>query len=404
MSSEAFWRVKRPVSPLLTKQPFKGLYLLVVIAGAVIRIPYWVITSAVPALRPRKKWPFSRALMVQVMAYLFPELFKTLAWPVEETEPKEVDPEQGFVWVEPTPEFVVGEIKEAATINGVQPARIVGYMQYRKGEERRADEKAMSGEKVMYYLHGGGYFTGNATGPTAWFCSKWLEESSAFSRTFQVNYRLATSDPLPRKNNFPAALLDAIAGYNYLVNVLGFEPRNVLFNGESVGGHLHINLVRYLVQQQFQTLPPPGSLILLSPVVDWGGSHIGAHYWEANAHTDIVNSFYYGYPTRCQLGALPVEWAELSPWISPGSLKLAEPRGLFKGFPPTYMVTSDAECTLDAMQTFRDRIREDLGDDRFRYLEVPDALHAFPIMSFHTPENIETIRKMVEWAEKILAE
>lgn len=68
------------------------------------------------------------------------------------------------------------------------------------------------------------------------------------------------------------------------------------------------------------------------------------------------------------------------------------------------MVTSDAECTLDAMQTFRDRIREDLGDDRFRYLEVPDALHAFPIMSFHTPENIETIRKMVEWAEKILAE
>ncbi|GJF00509.1 alpha/beta hydrolase [Phanerochaete sordida] len=403
MSSEAFWRVKQPVSPLLSKPPLKGLYLFAVVGGALLRLPYWVLVSALPPLRPRKAWSFSRTMLVQVACYFIPELFRTLGFPIKTIDPKEVDPAKGYVWVEPTPEYVAGEIQQAAAVNGVEPARVIGYMQYRKGDERRADEKARPGEKVMYYLHGGGYFMGDSSGPSAWFCSKWLEESPAFGRTFQLDYRLATADPLPRTNNFPAALLDAVAGYHHLVNVLGFAPRDVLFAGESVGAHLHVNLVRYLAQQRFAALPLPGSLVLLSPVADWGGSHIGAAHWRANAHLDMVESFYYGYPTRCQLGALPPAWAELSAWISPGSLKLPETHGLFAGFPPTYMTTGDAECTLDQMQTLRDRMRADIGEDNFTYLEVPNALHAFPVLSGHTPENIETIRKLVQWAEKIHA-
>ncbi|EKM52018.1 uncharacterized protein PHACADRAFT_199520 [Phanerochaete carnosa HHB-10118-sp] len=212
---------------------------------------------------------------------------------------------------------------------------------------------------------------------------------------------VVSSYPKPRKNGFPAALIDAIAGYNFLVNVLKFEPRNVILSGDSLGGHLGFSLVRYLIQQQFPALPLPGSLLLISPISDFGGTHIGMEHWCANGPSDFTQSFYYGYPTSSLLGSLPVEWAELSPWISPGSLKLPEPHGLFKGFPRTYMVAGGAECTLDQIHTLRDRMRADIGENNFWYLEAPDSMHVYPTMFGHTPENVETIQALVQWAEEV---
>lgn len=233
------------------------------------------------------------------------------------------------------------------------------------------------------------------------FCRDWMKADATISRAFLLEYRLAQAEPLPLKNNFPTALIDAVAGYNYLVNVLGFEPRNIILSGESVGAHIAINLIRYLLQQSFPSLPPPGSLIITSPTSDWGGSHVGGEFWVKNANTDFVQEFYYGYPTRCQLGSLPREWAYLSPWISPASLNLPETKGLFKGFPPTFLITGGAECTLDAMRTLRDRMQDDLGNEKFEYLEVPDAMHAFVLLPWYTPENVETLTKMVEWEKRV---
>ncbi|EKM52017.1 uncharacterized protein PHACADRAFT_199519 [Phanerochaete carnosa HHB-10118-sp] len=192
MTTQVFWRVKRTVSPPLTRQPLKGLYLLVVIAGALIRLPYWLVVSAIPATRHRKRWSFARAMQMHILQYTFIPLFATLALPTVFIDPKTVDPAKGTIWIDPTPEFVAGEIKEAADVNGVEPARVIGYMQFKKGKDCRADEKARLGEKIIYHLHGGGYIWDGVKGGSGWLRSKWLEESPSMSRAFQVEFRLAS--------------------------------------------------------------------------------------------------------------------------------------------------------------------------------------------------------------------
>jgi len=63
-------------------------------------------------------------------------------------------------------------------------------------------------------------------------------------------YRLASTKPLPNAHPFPTQLLDALAGYNYLVNVGGFEPKNIIVAGNSAGSNLAHALTQYLVEHQ----------------------------------------------------------------------------------------------------------------------------------------------------------
>ena len=90
-----------------------------------------------------------------------------------------------------------------------------------------------------------------------------------FTRAFQLEYRLSQGPPLPSENPFPAALIDAVAGYHYLVKVMGFNPSNILLVGESAGAGLAITLLRYLIQH-VPSLPPPAATLLASPGADWG--------------------------------------------------------------------------------------------------------------------------------------
>ena len=234
------------------------------------------------------------------------------------------------------------------------------------------------------------------------FTREWLKASPDFSRVFHLGYRLTSSEPFPRKNGFPAALIDAIAGYHYLVTVLGFHPRNICIAGESAGGHLALSLVRYLTLHDLPGLPVPGSLVLLCPCADLGGSCIGSQTWVKNAQADYTLTFYYGYITRAMLGSLPEEMAVSSPWFSPGSPYLPETSGLFKGFPPTLLIVAGTECGVDTQRTLRDRLRDDLGE-KVEYVEFEDAIHAFMMFRWHAPEDAEARRIITRWTNEVHA-
>ena len=240
-------------------------------------------------------------------------------------------------------------------------------------------------------------------GPSGFLCREWLKEAPAFSRAFQINYRLCQGPPLKPANPFPAPLIDALAGYNYLVHTLGFSPENIILAGESAGAHLAIALTRYLIQNALPGLPPPRALMLASPVSDWGGSHIGGPCWTRNADTDMCQPCMIGYAPRALRGALSEDDARTDVWLSPGSLDIAEPRGLFTGFPPALIVAGGAECLLDQIRMLNERMTNDLGADRVTYLEVPDSLHAFVTMSWHEPERSQTNRKIAEWSTEIMS-
>ena len=54
-----------------------------------------------------------------------------------------------------------------------------------------------------------------------------VQHSSKLERVLSVDYRLSAALPDPPVNPFPAAVLDCLAAYQYLVKDLGFEAKNI---------------------------------------------------------------------------------------------------------------------------------------------------------------------------------
>jgi acetyl esterase/lipase len=202
--------------------------------------------------------------------------------------------------------------------------------------------------------------------------------------------------------------LDAVAGYNYLVNVVGFEPANIIVTGDSAGGNLTLALTRYLVEQQtfngpaIQIPPCPGHILLLSPWADLGSSHTapGASSFM-NVDSDYIGSkttITINYGLRSFLGRHGSTAAELNPYISPAS-KHPGMEISFKGFPKTMIVAGDAEVLFDEIVTLRDRMAKDLGE-RVTYYQGHDAIHDYLSFGFFEPQRSDTLKAIAKWLQQ----
>jgi monoterpene epsilon-lactone hydrolase len=115
-------------------------------------------------------------------------------------------------------------------------------------------EGPKSGERVLLYLHGGGYFGCSAESHrpiTAGFSLQGF-------RVYAPDYRLAP------ENRFPAAIDDSVAVYRALLTA-GHEPQNIVVSGESAGGGLALSLMLVL---RADGSPLPAGAALFSPWTD----------------------------------------------------------------------------------------------------------------------------------------
>lgn len=125
-------------------------------------------------------------------------------------------------------------------------------------------------ERVVLYLHGGGFVGGSARGHR----SLTGEVSrAAQARVLAIDYRLAPEHP------FPAAVDDAVIAYTWLLGQ-GFAPGKIAVAGDSAGGGLTISLLLALRERG---LPAPSCGVCLSPWVDLEGA--GASI-RSHAHLD----------------------------------------------------------------------------------------------------------------------
>lgn len=247
----------------------------------------------------------------------------------------------------------------------------------------------------------GGAHSSHSTGP----CYQgYLEHFGSNIRVFVPEYRLASAAPFPAANPFPASLIDVIASYRYLVQDVGFEPRQIILAGDSAGGGIALNLARYLVAANLPGLPQAGGLLLLSPTMDWGRTYADdpESCYNRNAKADFVEGVIEsGYTPRALCGTLPLEFARTSAWISPGSRETEWTPETFAGLPPTLIVAGDAEQTLDGMRTIRERLVKTLGEEKVAYIEVPDAPHDIFLLNWYEPERTETLVKSGEWVRSL---
>jgi acetyl esterase/lipase len=237
-----------------------------------------------------------------------------------------------------------------------------------------------------------------------------LKHAESVKRVFAPEYRLASAEPFGDANPFPAALLDALAGYLYLVNGVGFSPTDIILEGDSAGGNLAYALTRYLGEYRgiFGLPAPPGALLLLSPWADVSESHQNIPGGSAST---LIQSDTLGdpaevlnYSLRALTGPHGLEAAQINPYFSPASL---HPDLVvdFKRFPRTFLVAGGAEVLLDQLRTLRDRMIKEMGEGnglseeegKVRYYEPPDAVHDYLVFPWHEPEVTDTLKAIAEW-------
>ncbi|PKP36947.1 MAG: alpha/beta hydrolase, partial [Bacteroidetes bacterium HGW-Bacteroidetes-15] len=112
-----------------------------------------------------------------------------------------------------------------------------------------------STEKVILYVHGGGYVSGSCNDHRG-FVSKFAQNTGFTNLTFE--YRLAP------ENTFPAAIDDSVAVYQCLLKK-GYKPDNIVIVGESAGGGLTLALLLALKEQKIQL---PKAAVAISPWTD----------------------------------------------------------------------------------------------------------------------------------------
>ena len=318
------------------------------------------------------------------------------------------------VWVGTAAHLITGDLKKWAAVAGVSSVRLPGYWVHKKGSSIEVASPPLPGEKIVYALHGGAYirFSAHPKDPTANIAHGILKHVDAVQRVFSVEYRLSVGAPFKAAHPFPTALIDALTGYNYLVNVVGFSPDDIIIEGDSAGGNLTQALTRYLTEYQDSAevkLPaPPSAIILVCPWSDVGGSHLkivnGSARKFGNSDYLVTRDSSSTYAKDAFVGPHGQEFAETSPYLSPASLHPSLHVD-FKKFPRTFIVGGGAEVLIDQIRTLKDRMIKDLGEGdgvdgsegKVHYHEVPDGIHDYLVFPWHEPERSDTLKKINKW-------
>ncbi|OJT03316.1 Esterase [Trametes pubescens] len=416
-------------SPILNRQPFKGLYLAYFSLSFLVKIPAWTIWYIPRSNRSRRSWSIKRSLIVRTAQEMFSckvDLTAENKPPSEEPVPDSKLKDAKFTWVEGiSDDLFVGEVRRIAELTGVKPARVAGFWLLKANTPWKG-LKAQPGEKTVLHLHGGAFHvrpapaaspplrlhtraqisSANPSDITANFTRGLLQHSTELQRTFAVEYRLCNAAPFTPANPFPAALLDTLAAYRFLVQDAGFEPRNVIVVGDSAGGSLVLALARHLIENPIPALPPPGALLTASAWLDLCMSRRGPGTSETlNGPIDIFGVSdedpFAEYGVRGYQGPLDFEEIRTNRYISPMSLyvKPGPDGSVFKGFPQTYIVAGGAERLLDDSVAMVEKMTEE-GVKVVSDIS-PDAIHDFVVFTWHEPEHTDTLRRIAKWIDEM---
>ena len=238
-----------------------------------------------------------------------------------------------------------------------------------KGEWILPREVRATDDRVIYYLHGGGYISGSAktgrplTAPLA---------RQMGIRIFSLDYRLAP------EHHFPAGLDDAVAGYRWLLSS-GIEPKNISVMGDSAGGGMALALAMRIREAGE---PLPACLVCLSPWTDMTGNSKSI---AANAERDPM---FVAEDIHRYADAYLGNQSRLDPFASPLFGDLA-------GLPPMLIQVGRNEVLLDDARDVHEKVRAAGGSSQLHVYEgVP---HGWHFGAPFVPETRDALREIAEF-------
>lgn len=228
---------------------------------------------------------------------------------------------------------------------------------------------------VILYLHGGGYVCGSINTHRD-LVARISRVSNA--RILIINYRLAP------ENKFPAALDDAITTYQWLIDVEGITPDNLIIAGDSAGGGLTIASLVYL---RDKGIALPAAAICLSP---WTDLELTGESFKTNLNFDpLITPENLTFDARLYLGDADYK----NPLASPLYANL-------QGLPPLFIQVGTSEMIFDDSVRLAEHAKK-VGVDV--ELDIwPDMIHAFQLFAKFAPEGRQAIDRIGFFAKKFL--
>jgi monoterpene epsilon-lactone hydrolase len=224
-------------------------------------------------------------------------------------------------------------------------------------------------ERVICYLHGGGYVLGSISTHRE-LASRLSRAASA--RVLVLDYRLAPENP------FPAAVDDSTAAYRWLHSI-GVDPARLVIAGESAGGGL---TVATFVALRDAGEPLPAAGICLSPWVDLacqGDSIVTKAEIDPVADKEsmlMLAKAYLGDTDPCTPLASPL-YADLT------------------GLPPLLIQVGTAECLFDDAKRLAERARAAGVDVTLEPWD--DMIHMWHMYAAMLPEGQQAIDRIGEF-------
>ncbi len=225
--------------------------------------------------------------------------------------------------------------------------------------------------KVMLYLHGGGYAVGSKQ--THRSLASQISKQAGYCGLL-VEYRLAPEDP------HPAALEDALAAYEWLLET-GHAPEDIVIVGDSAGGGL---AMATMLSLRDKGIPQPACSVLISPWVDLTISRESVYKYVDRSPMIFLKEMKAW--ARNYAGIYP----EDHPYVSPLFAELHD-------LPPLLIQVSDTEVLVDEGTELAEKARKAGVEVTFQ--KYQGLIHVWQIYWRYLPQARDAINKIVAFID-----
>jgi acetyl esterase/lipase len=256
--------------------------------------------------------------------------------------------------------------------------------------------------KVVLFFHGGGYLAPPLPGHFTWCWEAYAKPSLGTKAPVAVAFLQYTLAP---GGQYPQQLREASAALNHILRS-GFEPRDIMFGGDSAGANLAVQLIYHILNPNpdvplVKLAHPVAGAFLVSP---WVSNRIDTASFKENHTIDII---YPGLIQRASRHAIRLQ--DLAPKSAEAHPVLAMDGGLSwlsnleDITSAVYITAGKQEVFRDAIVNFADAVRERCPSIELD-LAVPDyEAHDYILLENDAAVIGDATQRMRKWASGRLA-
>lgn len=247
----------------------------------------------------------------------------------------------------------------------------VDYVETKVGDKAAlwVRPKLAAKDRVMLYLHGGGY-----VGGSIWTHRKMVGH---LAKAIGCNALLPSYD-YAFESKFPRQIEQAVTAFEWLAEQ-SIKPEHTIGAGDSAGAGL---IVAATMKLRDAGRPMPAALLNIS---GWHDFTASGRSYETNREKDA----FFQKASVDMLASLVLGGADArNPLASPIFADL-------KGLPPIYLQVGGDETLLDDSRVLADQAKA--AGVEVRLDAFPGMLHSFQMMAGRAPEADEAIERFAQW-------